>query len=41
MKPDNFVMGKTKTDELICYIIDYGLAKRFVDRKTGLHIPFK
>lgn len=23
------------------YIIDFGLAKRYKDTKTGLHIPFK
>lgn len=23
------------------YMIDYGLAKRYKDNKTGLHIPYK
>ena len=31
----------TGEEERQCYIIDFGLAKRFVDRKTGVHIPCK
>lgn len=27
--------------ETTCYIIDFGLAKRYIDRKTGQHIPYK
>jgi serine/threonine protein kinase len=27
--------------ESMCYVIDFGLAKRYIDRKTGQHIPFK
>jgi len=39
-KPDNFMIGKNDQKQLI-YIIDYGLAKKFRDPRTGLHIPFK
>ena len=40
IKPDNFLMGKGSNQHLV-YIIDFGLAKRFRDPKTGLHIPYK
>lgn len=33
-------MGVGSEDRL-CYIIDFGLAKRYTDRKTGEHIPYK
>lgn len=47
IKPDNFLMGldargsrnKEKSSKL--HMIDFGLAKRFKDPKTGLHIPYK
>ena len=40
IKPENFLIGTGKKKNLI-YLIDYGLAKRFRDPKTGLHIPYK
>ena len=40
MKPENFLIGASKKQHLI-YIIDYGLAKRFRDPRSGDHIPFK
>jgi serine/threonine protein kinase len=40
IKPDNFLIGKGKNDSII-YICDFGLSKRFRDKKTGLHIPYK
>ena len=40
IKPDNFLIGLSKKSDLI-YIIDYGLAKKYRDPRTGLHIPFK
>ena len=40
IKPDNFLMGLAD-NEKTCYVIDFGLAKRFIDRKSGLHIPYK
>ena len=39
VKPDNFLMGKGKKRWLI-YIIDYGLAKRYKDPRTGEHIKY-
>ena len=40
VKPDNFLIGIGKKQHLI-YAIDFGLAKRFKDPKTGLHIPYR
>jgi len=40
IKPDNFLVGIGKKQHMI-YIIDYGLAKRFKDPKTGEHIPYR
>ena len=40
IKPDNFLVGHGKKGNII-YIIDFGLAKRYRDPKTGLHIPFR
>ena len=40
IKPANFLISKNKSNEKI-YLIDFGLAKKFRDSKTGLHIPYK
>lgn len=40
MKPDNFLAGLGKKQHQI-YLIDFGLAKRFRDPKTGEHIPYR
>jgi serine/threonine protein kinase len=40
MKPDNFLVGVGKKSNLI-YAIDFGLAKRYREPKTGEHIPYK
>ena len=40
IKPDNFLMGLGEK-ETTCFVIDFGLAKRYIDRKTGQHIPYK
>jgi casein kinase I family protein HRR25 len=40
VKPDNFLIGLGKKKNQV-YVIDFGLAKRYRDPKTGLHIPFK
>ncbi|EAR84348.2 casein kinase (macronuclear) [Tetrahymena thermophila SB210] len=40
IKPDNFLIGtKQKADHI--YLIDFGLAKRYRDAKTGQHIEQK
>lgn len=40
IKPDNFVIGLGKKQWLI-HIIDYGLAKRYMDPRTGTHIKYR
>lgn len=40
MKPDNFLMG-VGTRRATCYLIDFGLSKRYKDAKTGEHIPYR
>jgi len=40
IKPDNFLMGRgTKAN--IVHIIDFGLAKKYRDPKTHIHIPYR
>ncbi|ORY91035.1 kinase-like domain-containing protein [Syncephalastrum racemosum] len=40
IKPDNFLMGVGVRGSIV-NVIDYGLAKRFRDPRTRLHIPYK
>ncbi|KAL1918348.1 uncharacterized protein VTP21DRAFT_3008 [Calcarisporiella thermophila] len=40
IKPDNFLMGLGRNSNMV-HIIDFGLAKRYRDPKSGLHIPYK
>ena len=40
IKPENFLMGRGKKCNTV-YLCDFGLAKRFRDKKTGRHIPYK
>lgn len=40
IKPANFVMGTGKAAKQV-NIIDFGLAKKFRDTRTALHIPYK
>ena len=40
IKPENFVMGHGETANSV-YLIDYGLAKRYRDATTKMHIPYK
>jgi casein kinase 1 len=39
VKPDNFVMGVGDTANQV-FVIDYGLAKKYRDPHTHLHIPY-
>ena len=40
IKPDNFVMGLGEHARH-CYLIDFGLAKRYRDPRTLFHIPYR
>jgi serine/threonine protein kinase len=40
IKPENFLIGKDTTAKTI-YLIDFGLAKRYRDEYTHIHIPLK
>ena len=40
IKPDNFLLGMGSKQDVV-YLIDYGLAKKYIDPKTGQHVPFK
>lgn len=40
MKPENILIGQGKKQNTV-YLIDFGLAKRYLCPKTGDHIPFK
>lgn len=40
IKPENFLIGREKQSDQI-FMIDFGLANKFRDPRTGLHIPFQ
>ena len=40
IKPGNFVIGRGEDNKKI-YIIDFGLARRYRDKDTNKHIPYK
>lgn len=40
IKPDNFLMGLGKQGNIV-YLIDFGLAKQYIDPGTKKHIPYR
>eukprot|EP00915_Cephaloidophora_sp_WS-2016_P002247 GHVH01002999.1.p1 GENE.GHVH01002999.1~~GHVH01002999.1.p1 ORF type:complete len:367 (-),score=30.81 GHVH01002999.1:68-1168(-) len=40
IKPDNFVIGRGRRVSVV-YVIDFGLAKKFRDPRTMMHIPYR
>eukprot|EP01136_Pigoraptor_vietnamica_P018356 Opistho-1_new@5349 len=42
VKPENFLIGlKEKDSQKVVHIIDFGLAKEYIDPNTGEHIPYR
>ncbi|XP_014220745.1 casein kinase I isoform X1 [Trichogramma pretiosum] len=42
VKPENFLIGRSTTNrERIIHIIDFGLAKEYIDLETNKHIPYR
>ena len=42
IKPENFLFGKPNSRKAnILHIIDFGLAKEYIDAETGKHIPYR
>jgi len=40
IKPENFTLGVGRYRDLV-YAIDFGLAKKYCDPKTGQHVPYR
>jgi serine/threonine protein kinase len=40
IKPENFVIGLNEKSHTV-YIIDFGLSRRYKDKNTGQHIPYR
>lgn len=42
IKPENFLLGRAQTKKAnVIHIIDFGLAKEYIDHETGKHIPYR
>ena len=42
VKPENFLIGRQSGNKLsMIYIIDFGLAKEYIDPDTHRHIPYR
>lgn len=41
VKPENFVIGRLESKRQVIYLLDFGLAKEYIDPDTREHIPLK
>lgn len=42
IKPENFLLGRPNSRKAnVLHIIDFGLAKEYIDPETGKHIPYR
>jgi serine/threonine protein kinase len=41
VKPENFVIGRQPEKRHVVHVVDFGLAKRYVDSETQQHIPYR
>lgn len=42
IKPDNFLIGRLgQTDENSVHLVDFGMAKFYIDQRTKQHIPYR
>jgi len=42
IKPENFLLGRpTSKKQNVLHIIDFGLAKEYIESETGKHIPYR
>lgn len=42
VKPENFLIGRSSTKrEKVIHIIDFGLAKEYIELETNKHIPYR
>lgn len=40
IKPENFLMGRSQHSNVV-HIVDFGLAKRYMDPRSRRHIPYR
>ena len=40
IKPENCLIGRSGRDKSVIHMVDFGLAKPYVDIETGRHIPY-